>query len=133
MDKWEWQSELNSSISSMSSLESSIPDLNSTSEDEAISDANIVQGKRPYRFHDRRLLEVTSRISESAFRQYFRMNKDTFQSLLDFVQPHLPDGQSKNGRSLTTRERLLMFLMFAASNEMEWTAEVRNRRVSLNM
>ncbi len=107
---WESRpSDLHSSISSMSELSEVGEELPT---------------KRAYAFHDRRLLSTVLKQSDDKFRQYFRMERSTFGELLKLVQAHLPDGNSSNGKSLLTEERLLAFLMFIASNELLWTAEV---------
>ena len=108
-----WQSrpsDLNSSISSMTSL----------------SETENEPAKRSYAFHDRRLLNTVQKQSDEKFRQFFRMERSTFAELLKLVKQHLPDGRSSNGKSLLTEERLLAFLMFISSNELLWTAEVKN-------
>ncbi len=113
-----WESEpsdLNSSISGISD----ICDLDSDTEK-----TERLKTKRPYAFHDRRLLNTARNLSAKKFRQFFRMERETFQALLATVKEHLPDGRSPNKQSLTTEEKLLAFLMFISSNEVLWTAEV---------
>ncbi len=117
-----WQSspsDLDSSISSISSI-------GSLSDSSDQSDQEVLQVKRPYAFHERRLLKVVKGLSEEKFRQFFRMERPTFSALLALVKEHLPDGRSTNGMSLLTEEKLLAFLMFCSSNMLLWTGEVTN-------
>ena len=44
------------------------------------------------------------------------MDPDTFEELLEICQPHLPIGSSRNGKSITPRERLLAFLHYLSGN-----------------
>ena len=113
-----WQSE-------PSDLSSSISSISDMSDLESDTESREERTKRPYAFHDRRLLNTARNLSPKKFRQFFRMERETFQVLLAKVKEHMPDGRSPNKQSLTTEERLLAFLMFVSSNEVLWTAEVR--------
>ena len=44
------------------------------------------------------------------------MDPDVFEDLLTICEPHLPEGQSRNGKSLKPRERLLAFLHFLSGD-----------------
>ena len=44
----------------------------------------------------------------------------TFNQLLDEVEGWFSPGRSNNGRSITPKERILIFLMFLASNSLGW-------------
>ena len=49
------------------------------------------------------------------FQRMFRMSRNTFNRVLHMVAPHLPQGTSSNGMSITPEERLLVFLHWAGS------------------
>ena len=46
----------------------------------------------------------------------FRMDPEIFEELLDICAPHLPIGSSRNGKSLSPRERMHLFLYYLSSN-----------------
>ena len=74
--------------------------------------------KRSYIFHKNRDLEDPAEIrTEQDFALVFRMSRATFELLLDMVWNKFPRlGLSPNGKSLTPRKRLLMFLHMAGSD-----------------
>ncbi len=98
---------------------------------ENVNSENTAVTKRSYKFHDRRLLQKSREITDTSFKKYFRMNRDTFCDLLELVRTHLPDGYSTNGKSLKTEEKLLCFLMYISSNMKNWCQEVRRVDVFL--
>ena len=77
------------------------------------------QAHRPgkeYRFHPRRILAESERMSDAKFRRIFRMTRRNFHRLLDWVGPHYPkQGDSSNGLSIKPIERLLVFLYWSGS------------------
>ena len=70
---------------------------------------------REYRFHPRRILSESRRMSDAKFRRIFRITRKNFQKLLDLVEPHLPEGNSSNGLSIKPIERLLVFMYWSGT------------------
>jgi hypothetical protein len=121
------QSSLSSSSSSPSLPLSPSPSSTSRSSDDPDYDADNdsddsdnshrqPQVKRRYRFHPKRLVEMSDSMNERRFLSNFRMSKSIFEKLLVAIAPHLPIGLSTNGKSLSARERLLTFMWYVGGN-----------------
>ena len=76
----------------------------------------VQRPKRPYEFYERDILRKSTRLSDSMFVSLFRMNRSTFEILLNEMGPYLPLGASPNGKSLRQAERLQMALFFASGD-----------------
>ena len=70
---------------------------------------------REYRFHPRRILSESRRMSDAKFRRIFRITRRNVAKLLDMIEPYLPQGNSSNGMSIKPIERLLVFLYWSGS------------------
>ena len=99
-----------------------VPDVIPHEEDNALvdnhNDVEDPPAKRPYKFHKNRDLEDPEEIrTEKDFALVFRMSRSTFEKLLKMVAFKFPRlGLSTNGKSLSPRQRLLMFLHMCGSD-----------------
>ncbi len=124
-----------SAISSSEQDSSSCPSLSDPEEEEE----KVVKRKRKYKFYDRRIIPTLGQVNSTMFRVMFRVSPGNFQKLrnskiahlcgfwlatfeiiLAEVEDQLPPGLSTNGKSLSRRERLLVFLFFLAGNSLYW-------------
>jgi hypothetical protein len=83
--------------------------------------------KRIFQFHPRRLMPAAFALEDHLFRHYFRMEKSTFHSLMEEVEPEFPQGPgSQNGQSICPTERMLVFLMYLSGDKTVWDQEFCN-------
>ena len=80
------------------------------------SDAPSIVEKRDYQFYPRTILSKANRQPDFLFRAMYRMNRVTFQELLNVAGQFIPIGRSVNNMSLQPPDRLLMFLRHLGGN-----------------
>jgi hypothetical protein len=73
--------------------------------------------RRRINFGRPRVLRKSSEMSDQMFRRIFRMQRSTFDILMNEVGHLFPQGRSHNGLSVKPVERLLVFLKFLGGNE----------------
>ncbi len=108
------------STSSSSDLSSDSSSTSATSTDSSSSDNTDAPVARSYSYRKKRILEAERDMTDAEFYTCFRMSRVAFEALLEQVIVHLPPGLSRNGHSLTPRERVLMFCMYLGGNLLYW-------------
>ena len=66
--------------------------------------------RKKYKWHDRRLLSAVEECSEETFADCFRMSKACFDKLFSEVAEYFDIIGSSNGKSISAKESLLIFL-----------------------
>ena len=72
--------------------------------------------KRNYHFRQRNLLRLFEEETDAGILKLFRMSRSQIKILFELVRDSLPQGNSRNGKSIKPFERLLTYLYYLGSN-----------------
>ena len=91
--------------------------LADSSDDDLLFEAGtIFEPRKPYKFRVRKILDTAENCDDEEFRSIYRMSRERFEYVIEMVKDYYPiQGQSNNGKSLSPREKLYIFLFFIAS------------------
>ena len=98
------------------------------------ADNDYSNRKKNFLFGDRSLLKRVEEMAPRAFREVFRMTKRVFEIFLAECEPWLPPGLSSNGKSISPRLQILIFLYYVMGAipycHLAVAARVKNARKS---
>ena len=80
------------------------------------ADNDYSNRKKNFSFGDRSLLKRVEEMAPRAFREVFRMTKRVFEIFMAECEPWLPPGLSSNGKSISPRLQILIFLYYVTGN-----------------
>ena len=80
------------------------------------ADNDYSNRKKNFSFGDRSLLKRVEEMAPRAFREVFRMTKRVFEIFLAECEPWLPPGLSSNGKSISPRLQILIFLYYVTGS-----------------
>ena len=72
--------------------------------------------KRNYHFRTRNLLRLFEEETDAGILRLFRMSRSQIMILYELVRDSLPEGHSRNGKSIKPLERVLMYLYYLGTN-----------------
>ena len=107
-------SEISRSTSNCSS--SSVSSASNDSDSTIYPDKEYNNRAQNFYFGDRKMQATVDAMPEREFRELFRMTKRIFELLLFKLEDHIPLGLSSNGKSVSPRLMLLIFLYYVTGD-----------------